>query len=186
MENFISRWHREKAQAIEQARVFDVEERDGCLRFTKRLPPIMKRSKPTLLLASLLIVGGGIGGIIGLASSGSQLNWFNAVFPILIGLWIIIAPLSEIKRAERGEIWVFDRDNQQVKYNNLVVMSLKSLEKVKMQRVSTDDNPDYFQLWIISKEGQHELLDQDGLAHEYLEVGRRISTFALIPFMQGF
>ena len=181
MQILTSRWNREKAGAIKKTRVFGFEERDDCLILTKRLATVSRRTVPILSVALLFIIWGWV---IYRESPDQQLDWLAPITHTLIGLVMFLVPIWEMWRAYRGDVWVFDRRNQQIKHCGLLIMSLRSLEKVEMQRVTDSENPDYYALSISGNKQQFEWLDQNGSAREYLEVGQRIADFVDVPFVK--
>ena len=180
MQNLISRWNREKEEAVERARVFDVEERDGCLILSRRRATVMKRTLPTFGVALFSIVWGWR---IYEESPVFDVNWLGVTMPIAIGLTMMLVPMWEIWHAYRGDVWIFNSQTQQIKHNGLLIMSLKSLEKVEVHRFIDSENPDYFRLSIGGKREQFEVLDEHGLDSEYVEVGQRLAHFAEVDFI---
>ncbi len=176
MKNLTSRWN------TEPRRVFDVEERDGCLILTKRPTTILKRTLPICGFALFSMVWGWR---IYEESPVFDINWFGVATPVVVGLTMLLLPIWEIWRTYRGDVWVFDRQKQQINHSGLLIMSLKSLEKVEVERVEDSENPDYFRFFVMGKKALFELVDQNGSEREYLEIGQRIADFAQVPLVRS-
>lgn len=178
MEKLISRWNREKSEAAEKARVFDVEERDDCLILTKRLSPFLGQAYGGAVAALLsMIVNWHI--FQSPTNHGTSIGW--------VILWMLIGPAMAffaIRRAwkvRQGDVWVLNRKNGQLEHNADIMVPLAQLRCVLSTQSGTRDGS-VSRLCVSYQQGRTLLLDSSGMHEEHQRVGQHIADFLGVRF----
>lgn len=176
MESLISRWNREKAEALERARVFDVEERDGCLILTKRLSPFLPQAQSGIFVALVwMFINWQV--FHSPVNRGTWMGW--VILWMLVGPALAFFPLRQAWKIRRGEVWGFNRDRRQLEHNGEIVLSFDQFKSVRAVPARGDRSAT---LLLDYRNSKTLLLDDMGRHEEHLRVGQQIADFLGVRF----
>lgn len=171
---FVNFLKREEAKSLAEYAAFDVVESANVLALTKRRRPVADALCSNLLLAFFWE-------LFWWAMPNVWIGWRILLY--LLPLSTVIGQARYYLHVRRGEKWIFDRGNNIVCHDDLIVEHLNRLDFVEVSEWRVEGPPPALKLQPHI--GKPIRINATSYASELIRVGQKIAEFTQLPFQHS-